>query len=475
MSIIPIHLGQCGNQIGALLLNEFYEDYLATTSSIPTSLFRTSMDGGEEGVAVARSILVDFEPKVIEEVFSSQFTSLHNPWSLDPFNILHEQCGAGNNWTLGYHSSSNQPIVEGVVERVRGEVEKSDVLDSFLLIHSLAGGTGSGVGSKLTEILNDEFTHSSNTPIMNVVVFPHTAGEVIVQPYNAMLSLSSLSLSSSSILCFHNDQLRDVCTTTLSLQRPSLNDFNSVIVKHLSSFLLPKPPVVDQSDLFCPSLPLTSSILQLTPHPFLRFLSSSFIPQVASHISHFESVGMRSVIGSSSLLSQRGCFVDHSSFLQPTPTKSKKQPPTSSSISSSPISTLDLSLGQHGGGDGCVLPTYKSVSSQLILRGGGEEEVPSNLHHDFFDHSLTHSSFHNPTPFRNYHISSLTIRFFSFYFMNFERFKCYFLVWIATLNPFFHISPTFILQPSNSSKTKHSFTSSWRMGVRNQIFNKHLM
>jgi len=37
------------------------------------------------------------------------------------------------------------------------EAEGSDSLDAFLIIHSIAGGTGSGTGSFFLEKLNDRF------------------------------------------------------------------------------------------------------------------------------------------------------------------------------------------------------------------------------------------------------------------------------------------------------------------------------
>lgn len=40
---------------------------------------------------------------------------------------------------------------------IEREAEGSDSLEGFQLIHSIAGGTGSGLGSYLLECLNDRF------------------------------------------------------------------------------------------------------------------------------------------------------------------------------------------------------------------------------------------------------------------------------------------------------------------------------
>jgi len=59
------------------------------------------------------------------------------------------------------------------------EADGSDSLEGFLLIHSIAGGTGSGFGSYLLEKLNDRFPKKI---IQTYSVFPnnHEASDVVV-------------------------------------------------------------------------------------------------------------------------------------------------------------------------------------------------------------------------------------------------------------------------------------------------------
>jgi tubulin delta len=58
------------------------------------------------------------------------------------------------------------------------QVEACDVLDGFLLLQSMAGGTGAGVGTYVATALRDEYpaTHA-----LNCCVWPYESGEVIVQ------------------------------------------------------------------------------------------------------------------------------------------------------------------------------------------------------------------------------------------------------------------------------------------------------
>jgi len=73
-------------------------------------------------------------------------------------------------------------------------------LQGFMLLHSIAGGTGSGLGSFLLERLNDRFPKKL---IQTYSVFPDTqnAGDVVVQPYNSLLSMRRLTENADSVVC----------------------------------------------------------------------------------------------------------------------------------------------------------------------------------------------------------------------------------------------------------------------------------
>jgi tubulin epsilon len=54
--------------------------------------------------------------------------------------------GAGNNWAHG-HYGYGPKYREVLTERIGKAVEQCDSLQSFFLMHSLGGGTGSGLGT----------------------------------------------------------------------------------------------------------------------------------------------------------------------------------------------------------------------------------------------------------------------------------------------------------------------------------------
>lgn len=62
---------------------------------------------------------------------------------------------------------------------IEREADGSDSLEGFLLLHSIAGGTGSGMGSYLLEKLNERFPKKL---IQTYSVFPnqiHSADVVV--------------------------------------------------------------------------------------------------------------------------------------------------------------------------------------------------------------------------------------------------------------------------------------------------------
>lgn len=68
-----------------------------------------------------------------------------------------------------------------------------------MMMHSIAGGTGSGLGSFLLEALNDRYPKKL---IQTYSVFPNNieTSDVVVQPYNSMLSLKRLTENADSVV-----------------------------------------------------------------------------------------------------------------------------------------------------------------------------------------------------------------------------------------------------------------------------------
>ncbi|KAI8725782.1 tubulin delta chain [Biomphalaria glabrata] len=156
-------------------------------------------------------------------------------WSYCPEQWYSQKRGSGNNWAYGYcvHGPRSQ---DDIMNLVRREVEKCDRLGGFINFLSLAGGTGSGVGAFVTQSLRDEYPFSF---IVNQVVWPYSTGEVIVQNYNAVLTLSHLYDTADAILVMENDSLHKICSQLLNIKNISFRDINKVIAHKMTSVLQP--------------------------------------------------------------------------------------------------------------------------------------------------------------------------------------------------------------------------------------------
>ena len=100
----------------------------------------------------------------------------------------------------------------------------------------LAGGTGSGVGTYITQSLRDEFPHAF---MLNQVVWPYHAGEVIVQNYNAALTLAQLWQCADGLLVTDNDSIHKICSQLLRIDKVSFEDLNQLLGHKLASVLQP--------------------------------------------------------------------------------------------------------------------------------------------------------------------------------------------------------------------------------------------
>ena len=178
-------------------------------------------------------MMVDMESKVVAKAVSGAKKT--GQWKYPDKQQFSQKKGSGNNWAHGY--CGHGPIAKDpVLNMIRREVEKCDCFNGFLTILSLAGGTGSGVGAYLNQCLRDEYPHCF---IMNQVIWPYNTGEVIVQNYNAVLTLSHLYQSSDAILVMENDQLQQICKQLMGIDKVSFHDMNKVVSHKLASVLQP--------------------------------------------------------------------------------------------------------------------------------------------------------------------------------------------------------------------------------------------
>lgn len=96
-----------------------------------------------------------------------------------------------------------------------------------MLMHSIAGGTGSGFGSFVLERLNDKFPKKL---IQTYSVFPNAQeGDVVVQPYNSLLTLKRLTNHADSVVVLDNGALARIAADRLHVQTPTFDQTNQLV------------------------------------------------------------------------------------------------------------------------------------------------------------------------------------------------------------------------------------------------------
>jgi len=278
MSVLTFQVGQCGNQVGQAFYDFITAEIINASPASQAIAGDTFFDyNPKTDKYEARSVLIDMEPKVINECLTSH--KRENLWDYDPTMCLYKQEGSGNNWAFG-HNVHGPSCIEPILEKFNRQLEKADFLDTVIFFQSLAGGTGSGFGSFLVEAVRENYP---DIDILNIAVMPLLTGEVIVQNYNATMTLSTLYENSDAVLLVENDLLNILCKNLLHIKKPTLDDMNKVLATMLSSFLY--PVLSDKKKNFYSVLQNRLNISDLihdllVQNPLYKLLSIKNVPQM---------------------------------------------------------------------------------------------------------------------------------------------------------------------------------------------------
>lgn len=197
---------------------------------------------------------------------NSVFSNLYNPENIFTSK---DGGGAGNNWAWGY--SAGEKFQEEILEMIDREADGSDSLEGFQLIHSIAGGTGSGMGSNILEKLNDRFPKKI---IQTYSVFPNQleTSDVVVQPYNSLLTLKRLALNADAVVVLDNTALNRIAVDRLKISNPSITQTNSLVstVMSAGTATLRYPGYMNND--------LIGLLAGLVPTPRCHFLMTGYTP-----------------------------------------------------------------------------------------------------------------------------------------------------------------------------------------------------
>ena len=166
--------------------------------SVHDSGFSTFFSETGSGKHVPRSLYVDLEPNVIDEVKTGTYRSLFHPETL-----VTGKEDAANNCKISVHRHQHlnidflftdarghytigKELIDTVMDKARRLADNCTGLQGFFVFHSFGGGTGSGFGALLLERLSTDYGKKSKLEF-SVYPAPKMSSSV-VEPYNSILT-----------------------------------------------------------------------------------------------------------------------------------------------------------------------------------------------------------------------------------------------------------------------------------------------
>ncbi|ODV73785.1 gamma-tubulin [Cyberlindnera jadinii NRRL Y-1542] len=275
--IITLQVGQCGNQVGQQFWSQLCREHaigadgLTTTDDKRTDETNVFFQSNDDKRFTPRALLVDLEPGVINDIRSTT-SNLFNHRNIHQSS---SGLGAGNIWSKGYDYADTEK--EYFLETIDRELDSCDNLEAFQLLHSVAGGTGSGVGSYLLELLSDRYNKKL---VMTYSIFPESgqSSDVVVQPYNTVLTLKRLIENADTNVVIENSALLKNATRTFQSSSPTIFQMNQLI----STIMSATTNTVRYPGYMYNSM--TRIVSTLVPTPDLHFLVPSYTPYTSDFV-----------------------------------------------------------------------------------------------------------------------------------------------------------------------------------------------
>ncbi|KAL9712946.1 alpha-tubulin [Leucoagaricus gongylophorus] len=274
--VISVHVGQAGIQIGGACWELYTREHelsadgrlLEGSPSTGESGFSTFFSETGSGKFVPRSLYVDLEPGVIDDVKTGTHRSLFHPEAL-----IAGKEDAANNYARGHYTVGKE-LIDPVMDRVRRLTDACSGLQGFFVFHSFGGGTGSGFGALLLERLSADYGKKSK---LEFCVYPAPRlSSSVVEPYNSVLTTHTTLEHSDCSFMVDNEAIYDICKKRIGVNAPSFSNLNRLIAQVVSS--------VTASLRFDGSLNVDLNEFQtnLVPFPRIHFPLATYAPLLSA-------------------------------------------------------------------------------------------------------------------------------------------------------------------------------------------------
>ena len=291
-----VHVGQCGAQLGAAFWRAVAHE-LREGGGAWAHLADGGGDGGGGGGVrrrgTLRAVFVDSEPTAVDAAVAA----------LRPCAVSAVHAGGGggcgNNWAHGYAAGGGGEgegnVAERVAEEVRAHAERCAVEPAFVVCYSLGGGTGSGLGSRVLEVLRRERPEAT---IIAVAIAPDMESGPAAQSLNVAMAAQWLHEYADAVMLWRNGELAAAARRAAKrapgagagaggAPQVTMASMNDHVAAPLLALLAPAPGArVALGGAALATLPaLNAVVTEVCPHPAGKLATAAAAPRalVATH------------------------------------------------------------------------------------------------------------------------------------------------------------------------------------------------
>lgn len=250
------------------LEHDIRPDGTVSDSTIIDEYTRSFFVDTKQGRLVPRTLFVDLDPSVIDEIRNGPSKSLFHQQQL-----LTGKEDAANNFARGHYTVGKE-MMDITMDRIHKMADQCESLQGFIVQHSVGGGTGSGFTAGVMKRLADEFSKKTR---LQIAVYPSPAiSTAVVEPYNAVLGTHATMDTTDVTFTLNNEAIFCVCTRDLGIDLPDYKSLNSVVAQAVS--------ILTSSLRFEGTLNVDMNEFQtnLVPYPRVHFVTNSYVPLMST-------------------------------------------------------------------------------------------------------------------------------------------------------------------------------------------------